>query len=151
MYKLTKLNADLSVAADQTATDHPILHLQREIYGHQVAILFATVAPPKDLSWQAANTWCREQRVGGFEDWDSTTPEGAQLLINHARTEWPLVDPSYLPNHAGKWVWTKAEDLTPPRGCAFAVILNYGGVYRDRQSNHYSALPCRPGQILVDR
>ncbi|MEY4760649.1 MAG: hypothetical protein RLZZ200_505 [Pseudomonadota bacterium] len=33
-----------------------------------------------------------------------------------------------------------------PRGYAIAVNLNNGNVNRNHQSNHYSALPCRPGE-----
>lgn len=147
MYKATKLNADLTPApVDGTA--HEILNVQREILGQPIAIMYATVAPPAGLPWEKAKEWCAGLRVGGFEDWRLARVEPAVLALDYSRTEEPFVDPTLLPNHAGKAIWTGTEDLTPPRGYAFSVGLGYGIVYRGRQSYHGSALPCRPGQWL---
>lgn len=150
MYKATKFyveNGQL-VAAPADAVDHHVLHVQREIMGHQVAIEYATAAPARDVKWKDAQAWAEQLDVGGITGWKLAEVTPAHLVVDFSRTEFPQVDPKLLPNHAGKWVWTATEDLTPPAGYAVAVGLDDGDVDRSHRDFRYGALACRPGQLI---
>lgn len=145
MYKLTKLAEDLSALPDD-ATDHPMLRFEHEDLAGP--LLLATIAPPRGLPWKDAVEWCKTVRAGGFDDWRCIRPVPAFALCDRRRTSYPLVDPSFLPNHAGRIIWTDQKDFTPPSGSAWNVYLNGGNANVWLQSGHSCALACRPGQSI---
>lgn len=142
MYKLTKLDLDLNELPDDTE-DHPLVRLELQILAQP--LILATAASKRDLKWKDALTWCEELKVGEHRFRSVTIQEGV-LVPDYSRDEFPAVDKRFLPNHAGKWVWTSTEERTPPAGCAWAVGLGDGYSDRFLQDGRYGALAVRVGQ-----
>lgn len=101
---------------------------------------------PGTGNWQWVLDQCAGVRACGFTDWQAISRlEFCNHLVDPERVG-PCVDTGFFTvDDPYAWAWTRDE--CAPRGCAFNVDLYYGYVNRDRQSFHYSALPCRPGQL----
>jgi hypothetical protein len=146
MYKLTKLALQGGVLIDlpdDAPEGHEAVRFEHEDLARP--LILATAAPPSGLTWEQAQEWCRTVKACGFDDFRAIKPVPAFALCDRRRTSRPLVDPNFLPNHAGKFIWTDQEDLTPPSGFAWFVYLDYGFAYLWLRSDHACALACRPG------
>lgn len=91
---------------------------------------------------------CAQQDLCGAKAIRSiSVKEWVNHLLEFDRTG-PALDTRFFTiDDPWQWIWTC--DPCAPRGFAFYVDLYGGYVARDHQSYLHSALPCRPGQILV--
>src|SRR6185369_10940582 len=129
MRKMTKLDLDLSVLPPES-TGHVYVRFEHPLLASPLDL--AVVAPPKDVKHAEAVEWASSLEMGEHKH-RLITPEEAFLIPDRSRTSYPLTDAGYLPNHAGRVIWTSALDLTDSLGYAWLVSLRFGGSFVDHQ------------------
>lgn len=141
MYRLTKLAADgTDLPAD--ATGHKAVRLDHDMLSRP--IIWTSFRSPKELNWKQAAKYADKLDTNGWS-WRLPTIEEALFLPNRAK--YPALDKEYFTDFAGyEWIWTSTVDAESPAGCAWNVILNYGGSGRGHQTYGFRVRAVRAGQ-----
>jgi len=143
MIYYTKIAADGSDLPID-ANGHLVVRIERDLIARPM--IWAAHKSAKSMSWKDAKEWAESLTINGWS-WRLPTVEEAFLLCDHARTQFPLVDPAYFPDCDGEWIWTGTEDLVPPAGYAWLVSLDDGYSFRNLQTTHYHVRAVRAGQL----
>ena len=143
MTKYTKLAGDGSDLPAE-ATDHKAVRVEHPLLARP--LIWTAHRSPKTMTWSQAKEWAEKLDTNGWS-WRLPTVEEAFFLPDRSRTTYPLVDPAYFPDCEGEWIWTSTEDLVPPAGVAWIVLLSLGHSYRLVQALRGHVRAVRSGQF----